>query len=87
MRQKIASDILRNVGTGKWCETTGSIKCFRIFRSYESKEVKPFVFMRLDAAFQFYKSDEKEEKQIRRKYLIPHLAAQKMGHEAGDRHC
>lgn len=40
MRQKIASDIIRNIGTGKWCETTASINCFRTFRSYESKEVK-----------------------------------------------
>lgn len=45
MRQKIASDMIRNIGTGKWGETTGSINCFRIFRSYESKEVKTFAFM------------------------------------------
>lgn len=87
MRQKIASDILGNMGTGKQCETTGNTNCFRIFRSYESKEVKTFTFMRLDAHFQHYKSDKKEEKQARRKYLILHLAAQKMGHEVGDRLC
>lgn len=75
------------MGTGKGCETTGSINRFRIFRSYESKEVKTFAFMRLDAPFQCYKSDEKEEKQAGRKYLILHVAAQKMGHEVGDRPC
>lgn len=73
MRQKIASDIIRNIGTGKWCETAASIN---YFRSYESKEVKKIAYMILDEdePFQCYKSDEKEEKQIRRKYLIPHLA-------------